>query len=229
MRSKGYQHLILSQQHCYNDSMVNAHDPLWTLDQLSERVAAALAVDYSGQSNGRVSDLPNQRTIRYYTTLGLIDRAIWRQGRTALYTLRHLLQLVAIKRLQAAGLSLAAIQARLIGLTDTALKKAAQLPADFDPGEPKSTDNAMSADTPEENLRAERFWSAAVPSPRPSPPSLVGVPLEAGVTLLLESVRPLDEHDRSALRLAAAPLLKFLHVRRLVGGEGATSTQGETP
>jgi DNA-binding transcriptional MerR regulator len=209
--------------------MGNVNDPLWTLDQLGERVAAALAVGYSGQSNGRVSDLPNRRTIRYYTTLGLIDRAVWWRGRTAMYTRRHLLQLVAIKRLQADGLSLTEIQARLLGLTDTALEKVAQLPADFDRGEPQLTDNAMSTGAAEDNRRAECFWKAAVPPSRAALPPLVGVPLEAGVTLLLESVRPLDEHDWSALRLAAAPLLKFLHVRRLVGGEGATSPSGETP
>jgi hypothetical protein len=80
---------------------------LWTLDELGARVALALAVGYDGQANGRVREVPDGRTIRYYTTLGLIDRPAAMRGRTALYGVRHLLQLTAIKRLQARGLSLA--------------------------------------------------------------------------------------------------------------------------
>jgi DNA-binding transcriptional MerR regulator len=198
--------------------MGNTRDPLWTLEQLSERVAAALAVGYSGQSNGRVSELPNARTIRYYTTLGLLDRAAWWRGRTALYSLRHLLQLVAIKRLQADNLSLAEIQARLVGLTDAALRKVAELPADFDLGTP-ATDNAVSAAASEDDRRTERFWTAAVAPARPAAAPLIGVPLDDGVTLLVESARPLDENDLTALRLAAAPLLKWLHIRGVIGDE----------
>src|SRR5437763_13371750 len=100
---------------------------LWTIDELGSRVALALSVDYDGQASGRVRTVPDRRTIRYYTTLGLIDRpAEWR-GRTALYGRRHLLQLVSIKRLQAQGLSLAQLQEALLGLTDAALEKLARV------------------------------------------------------------------------------------------------------
>ncbi len=113
--------------------------PLWTLDELCDRVGLALAVDYAGQSSGRVRDVPDRRTIRYYTTLGLIDRPAAMRGRTALYGDRHLLQLAAVKRLQARGLSLAEVQERLVGLTDAALRELARLPADFD-ADGRSTD-----------------------------------------------------------------------------------------
>jgi len=212
--------------------MRHAREPQWTLDDLGARVALALAVDYAGQSNGRVSDVPDRRTIRYYTTLGLVDRPAATRRRTALYGLRHLLQLVAIKRLQANGLSLAEIQPRLVGLTDAALRQVAKLPADFDPGPAPPAAPSMSADGAEQR---RPFWStapAAVAAPQqsrsPVPRVLTEVPLEPGATLLLEGGRPPDDHDLEALRLAAAPLLKFLHARRLVGGGGATSTQGET-
>ena len=49
----------------------------------------------------RPPHVPDARTIRYYATLGLIDRPEAFRGRTALYGARHLSQLVAIKRLQA--------------------------------------------------------------------------------------------------------------------------------
>src|SRR5438046_8479073 len=105
---------------------------LWTLDDLGARVAIALAEDYDGQPSGRVRDVPDRRTIRYYTTLGLLNRPAEMRGRTALYGRRHLLQLVAIKRLQTRGLSLAAIQQKLLGLNDAALRSLARLPADVE-------------------------------------------------------------------------------------------------
>ena len=101
----------------------------WTLDELADRVGAALASGYVGQPSGRVRDVPDRRAIRYYTTLGLVDRPAAMRGRTALYGPRHLLQLVAIKRLQAGGLTLAQVQAELAGATDTRLAGLARLPA----------------------------------------------------------------------------------------------------
>jgi hypothetical protein len=103
--------------------------PRWTLDELAERVDAALAVDYGGQPSGRVRDVPDRRAIRWYTTIGLIDRPVAHRGRTALYGTRHLLQLVAVKRLQARGLPLVAIQRELAGATDAQLARVARLPA----------------------------------------------------------------------------------------------------
>jgi DNA-binding transcriptional MerR regulator len=103
-------------------------EPRWTLDELAERVDAALAVDYHGQSSGRVRDVPDRRAIRWYTTIGLIDRPLAHRGRTALYGPRHLLQLVAVKRLQARGLPLVAIQQELAGATDTELGRVARVP-----------------------------------------------------------------------------------------------------
>src|SRR5919206_1626591 len=102
--------------------------PRWTLDELAERVGAALAVDYAGQPSGRVRDVPDRRAIRWYTTIGLVDRPLAHRGRTALYGPRHLLQLVAVKRLQAKGLSLVAIQQELAGATDSQLARIARLP-----------------------------------------------------------------------------------------------------
>src|SRR5260370_33668264 len=119
-------------------------DSLWTLEDLSARVALALAENYDGQTSGRVREVPDRRTIRYYTTLGLLDRPAEMRGRTALYGRRRLLQLVAIKRLQAQGLSLAGVQERVVGLSDAALRRlaavedAAPPPAPQGPPPPES-------------------------------------------------------------------------------------------
>jgi DNA-binding transcriptional MerR regulator len=116
-------------------------EPRWTLDELAERVDVALAVDYAGPPSARVRAVPDRRAIRWYTTIGLIDRPVAHQGRTALYGPRHLLQLVAVKRLQASGLPLVAIQRELAGATDTQLARVAHLP-----GGPAALDGGGSAE-----------------------------------------------------------------------------------
>ena len=84
------------------------------LDELSNRVAGELADRglLGAASDARVSAAPDARTVRYYTTLGLLDRPRI-EGRQARYGERHLLQLLAIKALQALDFPLAEIQQRL--------------------------------------------------------------------------------------------------------------------
>src|SRR5271169_4408696 len=82
------------------------------------------------RANGRVRDAPNERLVRWYVTVGLVDPPLSRRGRVAQYGRRHLLQLVAVKRRQAEGRSLAEIQAELAGATDEALAVVARVPAD---------------------------------------------------------------------------------------------------
>jgi DNA-binding transcriptional MerR regulator len=200
-------------------------DQAWTLDQLAELVGAALSMDYDGQASGRVRDLPDRRAIRYYTTIGLVDRPAAMRGRTALYTRRHLLQLVAIKRLQAAGMSLAQAQVRLAGATDAQLEREARVP----PSLPEAA--AAPTQAPPAPAARPAFWKRGAvapmaptsgaravrePEPAASPPepdevaSLQGLRLGEGVTLLLEREHPLDAGEVAAIRAAAAPLLEVL-------------------
>jgi len=102
----------------------------WTLSELVEQVGAALDADAVRAPNGRIRDLPDARAIRWYATIGLVDRPLPGSGRTARYGSRHLLQLVAIKRRQAQGRSLAQIQTELAGATDDILRGVARLPSD---------------------------------------------------------------------------------------------------
>lgn len=200
--------------------------PPWTIDQLEAQAAVVLSVEGNGAPNGRVREIPDRRTIRYYTTLGLLDRPAEMRGRTAFYGRRHLLQLVAIKRLQARGLSLAEVQQQLVGVNDEALERLAELPAGADL--PAFSLAAPPEEAPPPDRRSENFWSAAPapPSAEPAaaPPdeadepavAIQGVRLNDGVTLLLEAARPIHEDDLSALRTAAAPLFKVLLRRRLI-------------
>jgi len=69
----------------------------------------------------KANNLFGGRTIRYYTTFGLIDRPIM-EGRNGKYNYRHVLQLLAIKTLQNASLPLSEIQTRLYGLSNPELE-----------------------------------------------------------------------------------------------------------
>ena len=192
-------------------------EPLWTIDELNEQVALALSVGYDGTASGRVRDVPDLRTIRYYSTIGVLDKPAEMRGRKAFYNRRHLLQIVAIKRLQASGMSLAEVQQRLLGLSDRALEPLARLP-DVPVVRPTELSAPVpAAAPPAEPSRSEDFWKTP---PVAVPEDLVpiqGVPLSAGVTLLLEGGRPLSEDDLQAIRTVAAPLLHLLQTRRLTG------------
>lgn len=179
--------------------------PMWTIEQLVQAAQAALQVDYWGQPNRQVSDLPTPRAIRYYTMLGLLDRPVMR-GRIAYYTRRHLAQLVAIKRLQAEGLSLAEIQQRLYGLTDDALEQIAQLPAELMP---------ISERKPTPARRRCRFWATPIaPTPmhtfKPAVRTLQAISLAPDVQLMLATDVPLDPDAVEQLQRAARPLLRVL-------------------
>ena len=192
------------------------------------------------RTNGRVRDVPNERLVRWYVTVGLVDPPLSRRGRVARYGRRHLLQLVAVKRRQAEGRSLAEIQAELAGATDETLAAVAHVP---------DTPPAPGAPAP----APERFWarrpgqlastgaegagplaSAGVEGTGPlasaggqggpadrggviPPGGLVhGVRLAPGVTLLLEDAgRGPGPDDVTEILIAAQPLLEELARRRL--------------
>ena len=171
------------------------NDGLWTLEQLSDRVADLLGDDYDGQRSGRVRELPNARTIRWYTTIGLVDRPLATRGRVALYGQRHALQLAAIKRLQAEGLALAEVQERLLGASDGRLANLAKTDIDIvhlPPGVSVTLDELPShvphADTVTRVVPAFRVGDS--------------------VTVLLDGgARPLADADLAELTAAAKPLL----------------------
>src|SRR5882724_6090208 len=97
-------------------------DILWTLPELVAEVATRIAA-LPAPKNGQVRAVPDERTVRYYVTLGLLDRPSAMRGRTALYGKKHVAQVVAIKRLQAMGRSLAEIQALWPTLDDPTLAR----------------------------------------------------------------------------------------------------------
>jgi len=177
----------------------------WRIDDL-QAVAeqALLATQPDAGLSGRVRAVPDARTIRYYTTLGLIDRPAEMRGRIAFYNRKHVLQLVAIKRLQAAGLSLEQVQERLAGATTRKLTDLAALPEGFWERTDLLERKAESAESNEPELTVapptkrtsprEDFWQAPVQVahelPRAEMPIVpaVRLPIAPGIALELNGI-----------------------------------------
>src|SRR6185436_7512840 len=97
-------------------------DEQWTIAELVEEAARRIAA-LPAPKNGQVRAVPDDRTVRYYGTIGLLDRPLAMRGRTALYGKKHVAQIVAIKRFQTMGRSLAEIQALWPTLADKTLSR----------------------------------------------------------------------------------------------------------
>ena len=207
---------------------------------MRELVAAAaaelddLAEQPGGRRKGRA--VPDERALRYYTTIGLLDRPAAMRGRTALYGRRHLAQVVAIKRLQAAGRSLADIQALLPTLDDDALARAAgvELP---ETAPARDARRGFWRNAPQRAATAKRAPVAATPAAGAAAPSadivpfgpaagddpeqatdftpLAALELAPGVTLTIAPDRDVTPADAQAVRAAAATLLAELRRRHL--------------
>jgi len=184
-------------------------DVSWTLGDLVAQAAAAIA-SLPAPANGQIRAVPDERTIRYYGTIGLLDRPSAMRGRTALYDRKHLAQVVAIKRLQTAGRSLAEIQALWRTLDDQSLSRMAGI------------------EIKGRGVRPE-FWKQT-PAPGPASRPLgrdaeLRIDLTPGVSLsiALTGDPALSAADLRALRAAAAPLVAELARR------GLTAQTQETP
>ena len=94
------------------------------VDGLVTAAGTLLAEAGPAQSDGRVTTLPDARAVRYYQTLGLVSRPLRYDGRQAVYGYRHLLELLALKLLQARRTPLGLIQQALAGTTTATLEAA---------------------------------------------------------------------------------------------------------
>lgn len=204
-----------------------------TLAELEQVLSQCLATGYEGVRSGRVRHLPDARTIRWYQTLGIVDRPAAFRGRVALYGKRHVLQLATIKKLQAAGHPLAEIQRALTGRTDGELARAAGLvlkdveqfvaQAGLASERGVALNLAKAFESPVATPSREKtaFWKH-VPAAAP-PASVAGAasepeaalqtsPLGAGVTLLWYG-RPLTPAEERELANRAQELIAFMSPR----------------
>lgn len=201
-----------------------------TLPEVVGSIPALLARDYDGVRNGRVRDLPDVRTIRWYQSLGVLDRPTEFRGRAALYGRRHLLQIAVIKKLQASGLSLEEIQGGLPGRTDAELARALGMKLD-EVDAVIAASVAARASVAASGLeaalqparRGSAFWKnrpAAASAPTaasavaPATTTEASLPLQSkavgGNVVILWNGRPLDASEQAKLANLSAPLVAFL-------------------
>jgi DNA-binding transcriptional MerR regulator len=217
-------------------------DESWTIVELAELAAEALATsgtpdtDASAttgpeRANGRVRDVPNERLIRWYGTVGLVDPPLSRRGRVARYGRRHLLQLVAVKRRQAEGGSLAEIQAELAGLTDEGLAAIAGVASPGPAPDKRGSSGPAAGVTAPAAAEPGRFWARQPQQPVAEAPAsgpdrddgdsltsgvVYGIRLAPGATLLLDGPgREPSPEDMALIVNAARPLLEELAGRGL--------------
>lgn len=215
-------------------------DALWTLPELVADVATRIAA-LPAPKNGQVRAIPDDRTVRYYVTLGLLDRPSVMRGRSALYSKKHVAQVVAIKRLQTMGRSLSEIQQlwptlddrTLARMSGVELPEAARPPARAEfwkrvPVQPVQRGEAAGSDAPMAGPGASVGVGgslSAVVAPAPGAAGAVELRIELAPHVVL-SLSMTDESvvispaDVRAIRAAAAPLLAELASRRLAAHPG---------
>jgi DNA-binding transcriptional MerR regulator len=93
------------------------------MDELVDVANSFVELLAPDQPSDRVAERLNERTLRYYITKGLVDRPIGKEGSAVLYGYRHLLQLLALKRLQASYLPIKRIKDLLSGKTNNELMR----------------------------------------------------------------------------------------------------------
>jgi DNA-binding transcriptional MerR regulator len=147
-----------------------------TLEELVATAARLLRRLDVRPGDGRVSQAPDARGVRYYQGIGVVDRPLRYDGRRAIYGFRHLLQLLAVKRFQQEGHPLHLIQQSLAGCPTAVLERAL---ATVLSGLALSPEPATSPAAP----------AASAPQPSKSAPAtapLVAARLAPGVTITID-------------------------------------------
>lgn len=78
--------------------------------ELAGEAAKVLAESGLAQARGTVSEVPDERTIRYYLAENLLSPAEDKQGTASVFGYRHLLQLLVVKKLQSEHLPIRKIR-----------------------------------------------------------------------------------------------------------------------
>ncbi|HXG92115.1 MAG TPA: MerR family transcriptional regulator [Blastocatellia bacterium] len=91
--------------------------------QLADEAARLISRFVPKQERGSVSELPDERMVRYYSAEGLISPPEGKQGPAAVYGYSHLLQLLVVKRLQAEHLPIRKIKELVGGKSERELEQ----------------------------------------------------------------------------------------------------------
>ncbi|MBI4499566.1 MAG: MerR family transcriptional regulator [Gemmatimonadetes bacterium] len=167
----------------------------WSLRDLSMVSAAILEASAVRPINAAASAHPNERTIRFYVTKGLVAAPEGR-GTAAVYSYRHLLQVLAIKLRQMEGGTLAAIAQELTDATGDMLER--RVASALGPGLPVPQRLPLAEQSPARGRvgRALSTWRAQLDrpeSPAGAPPaaSWHHIVVSRGIELHIHQEHPL--------------------------------------
>lgn len=194
----------------------------WNLRDLATLAGAVLDASGIRPINAAASARPNERTIRFYVTRGLVMPPEGR-GTAAIYAYRHLLQVLCIKLRQMEGVTLAAIAAELEEITGDVLER--RVAAALGDSLPPPDRLPLRDDEAAPRGRSGRLFRAPAPgaetrdapadagSEPPRPTTWWRIPISPGVELQLHVDHPLARaRERSAeltdaVRLALSRVL----------------------
>jgi DNA-binding transcriptional MerR regulator len=131
-----------------------------------EAFAKDVAAEVLRREGADADHPPSARTVRYYQAKGCLS-APEREGRVPLYGDRQFLEMLAIRTLQRAGVSLSEIRSQLVNATDERLEKLASArTAAKDPIEALDFSSLSAADRKAELARVMKRLDRAEPRPR---------------------------------------------------------------
>ncbi|MSR06343.1 MAG: MerR family transcriptional regulator [Gemmatimonadetes bacterium] len=180
----------------------------WSLRDLAAVSAAILDASAIRPINAAASAHPNERTIRFYVTRGLVAAPEGR-GTAAIYSYRHLLQVLAIKLRQMEGGTLAAISREMVELTGDVLER--RVAATLGPSLPSPDRLPLTGqEAPPRGrvARALRSWRPQVDAP--TDPDPVGVtawqriPVARGLEVHINDAHPLARRAGRSAEIADA-------------------------
>jgi DNA-binding transcriptional MerR regulator len=177
--------------------------PLWSLEEFvreANRLLPEILPDE--RANTRVREEVTPRLVRHYTTQGMLDEPL-KQGREARYQYRHLLQVLLLRRLLAAGYGAGAIAQFVVAHSNDELETLLQ-------GEVWLT---ISATPPTPNNSALEFLqqiqTSSTPMAIPAPPKMqlsrTSIPVQSG-SAHSASIQPSEAgRSRSAALARSSP------------------------
>ena len=187
----------------------------WGLRDLATVAGAILDASGIRPINAAACAYPNERTVRFYVTRGLVTPPDGR-GTAATYSYRHLLQVLAIKLRQMEGATLATITKELAELTGDVLER--RVASSLGPGVPAPGRLPLTGHDAAPRGRAGRALRSLLAQAEPEPQQMAGgpwhrLPVARGLELHVHEEHPLIRRGvphkdvADAIRLVAARLL----------------------
>jgi DNA-binding transcriptional MerR regulator len=198
----------------------------WSLRDLATLAAAILDASGVRPINAAAAIHPNDRTIRFYVSRGLVTPPEGR-GTAATYSYRHLLQVLAIKLRQMEGATLATIAKELAETTGDVLER--RVAAALGPNLPLPSQLPLTGQETAPRGRSGRAIRAWLARAAPQPDSLpsgrwIRLAVDRGLEIHLHEDHPLarrgiaEQEIADAVRLVTARLLAETDSKRRTEG-----------